>query len=294
MVKIAFAIYRSWAFEIFQDILNYQNKRGDFSLSALLTTEAREFPIDLVKKNKIPIFVNNANNPTRMSKFLKEQQIDLILFYGWSWIVPLNIINNFDCFCLHPSLLPKYKGGSPIQNQILSGQKSSGITIFKMNQHLDAGPIYVQVPMSLSGDISEIFKRMGSIGAALTRNLMGDFLDNNIVLKPQANFKKYPVFKRRKPENSKLDLSKVRNMKFDKLYDYVRALSDPYPNLYLDLNGKKLLIRKVRKYQRKSRNALVLNTHQEKTNSLAEKRLFLKIKDGYAYISEYKLLPKAD
>ena len=45
---------------------------------------------------------------------------DIVLFYGWSWKVSEKLINKFDCLMLHPSPLPKYRGGSPIQNQIRS------------------------------------------------------------------------------------------------------------------------------------------------------------------------------
>ena len=51
---------------------------------------------------------------------------DLILFYGWSWLVDIKIINKFNCLMLHPSPLPKYRGGSPIQNQIISCRPRCG------------------------------------------------------------------------------------------------------------------------------------------------------------------------
>ena len=54
---------------------------------------------------------------------------DIILFYGWSWIVSDFLIKNFDCLMLHPSPLPLYRGGSPIQNQIINGEIRSKVTI---------------------------------------------------------------------------------------------------------------------------------------------------------------------
>ena len=66
---------------------------------------------------------------------------DLVFFYGWSWKVSNEIITRFKCLMLHPSPLPKYRGGSPIQNQIINGETKSQVTIFLMNKELDAGPI---------------------------------------------------------------------------------------------------------------------------------------------------------
>ena len=70
-------------------------------------------------------------------KVIKEFKPDIILWYGWSSIIPPNIVNNYDCICLHPSPLPKYRGGTPIQNQIINGEKMSAVTIFKMKEGID-------------------------------------------------------------------------------------------------------------------------------------------------------------
>ena len=70
---------------------------------------------------------------------LREFNPDLILFYGWSWIVPQSLLEDYDALMLHPSDLPKYRGGSPIQNQIIDGVKKSKVTIFLMTHELDAG-----------------------------------------------------------------------------------------------------------------------------------------------------------
>ncbi len=48
---------------------------------------------------------------------------DYVLFYGWSWFVPEQLLKDYKCLMLHPSPLPKYRGGSPLQNQIIAGEK---------------------------------------------------------------------------------------------------------------------------------------------------------------------------
>ena len=63
---------------------------------------------------------------------------DLILFYGWSSIIPQFILDSFTCL-IHPSRLPEFR--SPLQNQIIRGVSDSAVTIFKMTMTLDAGPI---------------------------------------------------------------------------------------------------------------------------------------------------------
>ena len=65
---------------------------------------------------------------------------------------------------LHPSPLPKYRGGSPIQNQIINGEKNSAVTLFKMTRNLDDGDIYKQIPFSLKGSLDDIFNRIIKLG----------------------------------------------------------------------------------------------------------------------------------
>ena len=55
---------------------------------------------------------------------------DLVFFVGWSDMIPKDIIDNNLCVCLHPSPLPLYRGGSPIQNQLLRNEKSSMVSLF--------------------------------------------------------------------------------------------------------------------------------------------------------------------
>ena len=62
--------------------------------------------------------------------FLDILKPEFVLFYGWSWKIPVEIVSNYKCLMLHPSDLPKYRGGSPIQNQILNGILDSKVTIF--------------------------------------------------------------------------------------------------------------------------------------------------------------------
>ena len=91
-MKIACVGYRSWALNIYEKII----KTGDHKI--LLQSSENLFN----------------------EKDIYDFSPDLILFYGWSKIVPEKIINDFICLMLHPSDLPKFRGGSPIQNQILN------------------------------------------------------------------------------------------------------------------------------------------------------------------------------
>mgnify|MGYP003683918595 FL=1 len=123
---------------------------------------------------------------------LKEFKPDLILWYGWSWMVDETFVNNYESVMLHPSPLPKYRGGSPIQNQIINGEKIGAVTLFKMNEELDKGDIYQQLPMSLTGTLDDIFRRISDLGFAATC----DIINNNYTLRTQDESKS-SYYKRR-------------------------------------------------------------------------------------------------
>ena len=98
------------------------------------------------------------------SEKLIDFKPDLILWYGWSWLVDNIFVDEYTSIMLHPSPLPKYRGGSPIQNQIINGEKNSAVTLFKMTRELDDGDIYKQLPFSLKGSLDDIFDRITKLG----------------------------------------------------------------------------------------------------------------------------------
>ena len=171
--------------------------------------------------------------------FIKSINPDLILFYGWSEIVNNEIIENFCCLMLHPSPLPKYRGGSPIQNQIIDGHKESEVCIFKMDKEVDAGFIVNRAKLDLSGELREILKRIEVLGTKLSL----EFLTKGFDPKPQKGKPTY--CRRRKKEESEITLKEIRECSSDYLYNKIRMLNDPYPNAYIKCSdGKRLYITK--------------------------------------------------
>lgn len=170
---------------------------------------------------------------------LRDFNPDLVLFYGWSWLIPEGLLLDYKCLMLHPSPLPRYRGGSPIQNQIIAGEQHTKVSIFLMNGELDAGDIVAQEGISLSGSLSEIFLRIENAGFNLTKNI----LKNGIKSAPQDH-SAATYCKRRKPEESEITLGEIRECSAQYLYNKIRMLADPYPNAYIHtVDGKKLVIK---------------------------------------------------
>lgn len=212
-MKIACITHRKWAIDIYDKIVKKYKGKHDF----------------LIWKNKDDF----------CSEKLKKFNPDLILWYGWSWIVEKDFVRNYESIMLHPSPLPKYRGGSPIQNQIINGEKFSAVTLFKMNEGIDKGDIYQQLSMSLEGTLEEIFSRMIVLGYSATCNI----IDDNYKSYSQ-NESKSSFFNRRTENQSEITLDELKNKPAEYLYNKIRMLADPYPNSYIKtVDGKKLIIK---------------------------------------------------
>jgi methionyl-tRNA formyltransferase len=198
---------------------------------------------DAIKCNKIIIKNNND-----LKKCVKKYQskIKNIFFIGWSNLIPKNIYENYDCFCYHPSDLPNYRGGSPIQHQILDGIINTKGTLFKINNQIDGGNIYKKKSLSLKGDMEDINKNLYMNSFSLINSMINDHkIGKKIILKKQPQCHK--VYKRRKPEMSEITLKEIKTKDSVYLFNKIRSLQDPYPNPFIKTkDGKKLIIKKVK------------------------------------------------
>lgn len=285
MQKIAFIIYRNWAYQIFEEIYKFKEIRDSFQVPILITTKECEFKHKL--KSAKTYIVDGSDN-SAIEKILIEYKIDVCLFYGWSWMVGKNVLEKFLCLCLHPSPLPKYRGGTPIQHQLINNEKQSAVTIFKMTEGIDDGDIYKQENISLSGNIEDIFKRIIDLGSQITKQLIVDLENNELRFKEQKNLQKNPPLKRRTPAMSEIKYEELKSISFKKLNNLVRGLRDPFPNVFINLENLRLKILFIRKYKGISENALVLRTNLNKKD-FTKHVIFLKLKDSFAKLEEFKI-----
>ena len=162
---------------------------------------------------------------------------ELILFYGWSQIIPKEIILNYECLMLHPSPLPRYRGGSPLQNQIINGESCSKITIFKMDEGIDTGPILKSCYLSLNGRIENITKRISTFGLALTVDILNGNFEEQVQSKENVSY--FPRLK-----NNEITLNDIKTKDSAYLSNKIRMLGGDYPSAYIKCaDGKRLLLK---------------------------------------------------
>ena len=189
---------------------------------------------NLAKREKVLIFRKEISY-----KRIKKYNPNFILYYGWSKKVPKKIIDDYKCIMLHPSKLPAFAGGSPIQNQIIRNIKTSAVTLFRMNEKFDKGNILFQKKLSLDGELNEIFDEIIRIGTMLSLQMFKQKYKEK-----KTNVKK--IYPRRKPWESEITLSELKYKNAKYLYNKIRMLQSPYPTAYINTSdGKKLYLLKA-------------------------------------------------
>ncbi|MDD5470082.1 MAG: formyltransferase family protein [Candidatus Peribacteraceae bacterium] len=153
-------------------------------------------------------------------KQLKAWQPRYIFFLHWSWIVPDEILRNFECINFHMTDLPYGRGGSPLQNLILRGHKKTKLSAFRMTSTLDAGPMYGKKPLSLAGTAQEILERSSVLAAEMIKHIAA------VQPQPKEQKGKVVLFERRKPAQSEIP----DGLTLKQLYDFIRMLDgEGYP-----------------------------------------------------------------
>ena len=125
---------------------------------------------------------------------LLEIKPDKVFIPHWSYIIPKNIWNNFECVVFHMTDLPYGRGGSPLQNLIVRGHKEIMISALRVEKGLDAGDIYMKKPLSLEGTAEEIFIRANDIIEDMIEELI---LKNTPPIRRKAIQWSLPVASRR-------------------------------------------------------------------------------------------------
>lgn len=171
-------------------------------------------------------FINTKDELTYEN--LKKIDPRYIFFLHWSYIIPSEIYENYECVIFHMTDLPFGRGGSPLQNLIVRGITDTKLSAIKCVKKLDAGPIYLKRDLSLYGNAEEIYLRAGKI----MEDMIIQIVSNNPAPVPQKG--EPVIFKRRKPEQS--NINEISNL--EKLFDHIRMLdADGYPLAFLETDN---------------------------------------------------------
>lgn len=150
---------------------------GGFSIAAVVTKpdsqqgRGRKLTPPAVKSYALEhdITVLQPQKLTEITDYITSLNDPIGVLVSYGKIIPQSIIDLFDpgIINVHPSLLPKYRGPSPIETAILNGDKETAVSIMQLSAAMDAGPVYGYTPLTLTGTETslELYETLGNLGA---------------------------------------------------------------------------------------------------------------------------------
>jgi methionyl-tRNA formyltransferase len=238
--------------------LFYNNKRGLEVLKYFLKKKQKKYfiikKIFLSKKNLIknvflktkkfyPVIIDKVNSKF-VEKEIKKKEIDIILVCGFPYIFKKNIFDlpKIASLNLHGGPLPKYRGGSPLNWQIINNEKFIGISVIKIDEGIDTGPIIVQkkFKLNLNDDINSVHNKANKIFPIIAKKAIIEIKKKNLI-KSQIK-KEGTYFPQRSRKDGKINFDKASSIE---TFNLIRAITKPYPGAFCyDKNGKEVIIYK--------------------------------------------------
>lgn len=201
----------------------------------------REFSCE----TKIPIHI--AKNSRDAEAIVRSLKPELCLVVCWYWLLKQSLLDSIPhgAIGVHNSLLPKYRGGSPLVWSILNGDKEIGFSIFSLTEEMDAGPIWFQERINLA-DCMNVSDALRSIEIRLMETFRSGWcslLDGKISPKNQDS-SAATYCAQRIAEDGKINWSQTAKQ----VVDFIRAQCAPYPGAFIIFNNQKIIIHKAVKW----------------------------------------------
>lgn len=166
---------------------------------------------------------------------------------GWYHRLPSKLRRIFGCgvLGLHASLLPKYRGGAPLNWALLQDERETGVSLFELTDDVDDGPLYGQrrFPIGPHDYIDDLVERANDAAVALLRKSIGGIVDGSLTPQPQSGTATYCL--QRNPDDGIIDWTRPA----DEIERLVRATSHPYPGARTELAGTRIHIWRARYVQ---------------------------------------------
>jgi len=233
----------------------------------------------------IPVYQPEVliNNKEAINK-ITTKKADILIVVAYGLIIPDEILNAYNghIYNIHASLLPRWRGAAPIHRAIEAGDKEAGITIMKIVNKLDAGPMIMKEKLSVSEEdtTDSLSKKLSDIGGSLITTLLNDIERGKVIKLEKQNEENVTYAKK----INKLEAIADFNNSPEVLCQKIRAFN-PFPMININFEGKSLKIVRANIYNKK-----------EIKHNLASGKLFLhgedlllKLSSGILKLEEVRL-----
>ncbi len=217
-----------------EDKINARGKK-------IVLSAVKEFALE----NEISYIQPSSLKDESVYNKLKEIDPDLIVVVAYGKIIPKNIIDlpKLGIINVHSSILPKYRGASPIHSALINGDDKTGVSIMFINEGLDTGDVLkiITTDITEEDDLGTLTERLAKLGSDALSHVVPTLIDKTYVATKQDD-SLATLVKPIKKEEMKIDFSKTNV----EIFNLVRGLS-PNPCAYTIKNSENIKIYKVEK-----------------------------------------------
>ena len=232
----------------------------------------------------IPVYQPEVltNNKEALNS-ITSKKADILIVVAYGLIIPEEILNLFNghIYNIHASLLPRWRGAAPIHRAIEAGDKETGITIMKIVNQLDAGPMIMKekVPISAEDTTDFLSKKLSKLGASMINTLLNNIERGKVIKLEKQNEEDVTYAKK----INKLEAIADLNNSPEVLCQKIRAFN-PFPMININFEGKSLKIVKAKIYNKEIKKNLAIGRL-----FLQGEDLLLKLSSGVLKLEEVRL-----
>ena len=196
----------------------------------------------IAAEHSIPLrHVRNANDAASL-EILYGLNLDVLFVIGWSQILYNDALRSakVGCFGAHASLLPANRGSAPVNWALIKGETETGNTLMRLSEGVDSGDIVDQrrIVISPFDNVSTLYDAVAATNCEMIVELLTD-LTAGWPLRARAQIHDgAPLLPRRRPEHGLIDWAQPAQ----KVYDFIRALTRPYPGAFSFALGERCVI----------------------------------------------------
>ncbi|MEO9872951.1 methionyl-tRNA formyltransferase [Ekhidna sp.] len=215
----------------------------DYNIEAILTDKNSSQILDFATSKNIKLFVGNPRKG-RCEKLIEDVKPEVLISVNYLFLIENDLIQwpSKIAFNVHGSLLPKYRGRTPHVWSIINNEKVTGITAHILDEDCDAGDILQQKQVKIEKNDTggDILKKFGLQYPKLIDKVLSN-INSNKLQRIQQDESLATYFEKRVPEDGKIDW----NWQKERIRNWVRAQSYPYPGAFTNFGDQIIIIDEV-------------------------------------------------
>ena len=216
----------------------------EYKIEFVFTDKNSKGIIDFCQDANVPTFIGNPR-ANSSKEFLENKEVEVIASVNYLFLVEKDLIEKPKnmIFNVHGSLLPKYRGRTPHVWSIINNEKITGVTAHLIDEGCDTGDVIRQVAISIEAEDTgaDILKKYELVYPEIVSDVLEDIKNNTIKTQPQ-DISEATYFGKRTPEDGRINW----NWQKERIFNWVRAIADPYPGAFTYYQNQKVTIDKIK------------------------------------------------